>query len=102
LSAVTLDLIHPITQRRRIAGAAETTEETITEVDVRRINGGDIRWLETMKGKPGATLGLLARVTGLKPDQVDQLDAEDISAIGEVIEGFLPASLKGGEGNSAT
>jgi hypothetical protein len=97
----TYQLAHPITRKLRVVGGAET-EETITEVQVRRLNGGDMRWQEANAGKPGQSLGLIARVTGLPAATVDLIDAEDIAGIVEVIEGFLPPSLRSGETSSAT
>jgi len=92
----TYQLKHPVTRKLRVAGGAET-ETTLEEVEIRRLNGGDMRWLETAQDKPGATLGLLGRLTGLQPAVIDLIDAEDIAGLSEVIEGFLPQSLRSGE-----
>jgi hypothetical protein len=96
------ELIHPVTFKRRVAGAVEPVEELISSVEIRRVNGSDMRWLEDMQGRKGATLGLLGRLTGLTPTQVDLFDAEDIAGMAEVIEGFLPNSLGTGRTSSGT
>jgi hypothetical protein len=101
MTAEVYELVHPITQKRRVSGSQETTEETVTFVELRRINGGDVRWLEAMDNKPGKALGLLGRLTGWTPTQIDQLDAEDIAGMSEIIAGFLPDSLPTGGTSSA-
>ncbi len=101
MSGETYQLAHPVTRRLRVVGGAET-EDVISEVEIRRLNGSDIRWLENAAGKPGQSLGLIARVTGLPAVTIDLIDAEDIAGIAEVIEGFLPASLRSGEASSGT
>lgn len=85
----------PVTRKLRQAGGAET-EETISEIEIRRLNGGDVRWIEAQGPKAGTALGLIARVTGLNSAVIDLIDAEDIAGVSEVIEGFLPASLRTG------
>jgi hypothetical protein len=97
----TYQLAHPIVRKLRVAGGSEN-EETIAEVEIRRINGGDIRWMEGQGSKAGTSLGLVSRVTGMHTSVVDLLDAEDIAGIAEVIEGFLPPSLRSGETSSGT
>jgi hypothetical protein len=92
-------LKHPITQTFKAAGG-QAREETLTEITLRRIQGGDIRWMERMANKPGLSLGLIGRLAQLDEATVDKLDAEDIADISEVIEGFLPDSLKTGPGKS--
>lgn len=77
----TLQLKHPVT-----VGA-----EQITELNIRRINGADMRKMPAAP-TPGDNLNLLGRLCGLPPTTVDMLDAEDIDAAGKVIEGFLPSS----------
>jgi len=101
-AATTYQLVHPIVQKRRIQGSAETIEDVTSEVQLRRINGSDIRWLEAMEGKPGKTLGLLSRLTGLDARVIDLLDAEDIAGLSETIADFLPDSLKVGASSSGT
>ncbi|HUO23118.1 MAG TPA: hypothetical protein VMU59_11435 [Caulobacteraceae bacterium] len=103
----TYELKHPFVRKTRVNGAAEQ-EETIHTVEVRRMNGGDMRWLEGQKGKAGASLGLLQRLLTFDGDApfdqkaVDSLDAEDIAGLSELIESFLPASLRTGQGSLAT
>jgi hypothetical protein len=86
-------LAHPFERVTRVAGGSEETQH-FTEVQVRRLNGADMRWLEAQADKPGTSLGMVGRLTGLAPVVVDMIDAEDIAGIAQVIEGFLPPSLR--------
>ena len=94
-STTTYRLAHPITRKLRVSGGGQS-EETIEELEIRRLNGGDIRWMETQAGKPGQSLGLVARLTGKDATVVDMLDAEDIAGISELVASFLPPSLVAG------
>lgn len=91
----TYQLSYPITVIKRVAGGAETRDE-ITEVEVRRLNAGDMRWLEQQADKPGKSLGLVGRLTNLAPATVDMLDAEDVAGISDLVASFLPPSLGSG------
>ena len=97
----TYTLKHPITRTLRVNGGP-SQDQTIGEISVRRINGGDMRWLEKTKGQVGQSLDLIGRLTEWDRDLVDRLDAEDVAGISEVIEGFLPPSLRDGKGSSET
>jgi len=43
---------------------------------------------------------LIERCAGLDKATVDKLDVEDITAIGDIIDGFLPRTPKTGETSS--
>lgn len=94
--AETYILQHPFTVSTRVQGGSAIDRQVDT-VEIRRLNGGDMRWLEQNRVRPGATLELLQRLTGLQAVEVDRLDAEDIAEISEIVSGFLPPSLKAGK-----
>jgi hypothetical protein len=94
--AETYKLAHPIIRKLKVNGMQET-EDTIEEVEVRRLNGGDIRWQESQANKGAMALGLIGRVTGLHSSVIDLMDAEDIAGISELVASFLPPSLQVGE-----
>lgn len=87
-------LVHPISTTTKVNGEERT--EVVSEVQLRRMNGGDIRILDTVKGENSQALSLIARLSGLDARTVDKMDAEDIAALGKIIEGFTPAGLQTG------
>jgi hypothetical protein len=97
VSDVTHTLRHPITQRFK--DSAGEREEPITEVTLRRMKGKDMRLADRIDGDVAASLEMIAMLSGLTVKVVDELDAEDIEALGEIIAGFTPPGRKTG-GNS--
>jgi len=95
---VTYQLKHPITFTFR--GPDGEREETTSELTLRRIKGKDLRGMPP--GEVDQALHLIGKCTGLTPMQVDEIDAEDIAGLGEVIEGFMPPGLKAGPTSSET
>ena len=91
-------LVHPLSVTFK--GPDGEREETITEVIVRRPKGKDLRVADQYPGEVAQSLALMARLTGLDPKQVDELDAEDIAAIGAIIESFTPPGLRTGKTSS--
>jgi hypothetical protein len=91
----------PIEQQQRVAGG-QVNVVAVDTVEIRRLNGADIDFLEQNAGRPGTSMKLIARVTGLNSTLVALLDVEDVAEIGQVIEGFLPPSLRDGGTSSAT
>lgn len=85
-------LRHPVL----LKDAAGAVVETLTELELRRLKGRDMRALDGAKGGGSIILSLLAASAGLPPSTIDQLDAEDVSAAGEVVAGFLGGSLPTG------
>lgn len=72
--------------------------ETITELNLRRLKGRDMRQaIDGAKGQGAMTLALLARSAGLPPSTIDELDGEDITAAGAIVADFLGGSLPTGE-----
>lgn len=72
---------------------------TIETLEVRRLNGGDMRFIDELEGKPMAlTLKLIDRTcsSDVAIDLADKLDVEDVQALGEYLGGMLNASLPTG------
>ena len=85
-------LQHPLALR----DTSGAVVETITTLQQRRLKGRDMRALDAAKGGGSIVLALLAASAGLPPSTVDQLDAADVTAAGEVVAGFLGGSLPTG------
>jgi hypothetical protein len=90
-------LLEPVTIRFK--GPAGEREETITEVQLRRPKGKDIRAMDRAEGDIGKTMALLARVSGLEPSVLDEMDGADVVALLELVAGFLPNGQPTGEGS---
>lgn len=86
-------LKHPI-ERKDDAG---NVVATIAEVTLRRPKGKQMRAMDNAKGAMGRTLALIAVCGGLLPMEADELDGEDILALGERIADFLGQSLPTGD-----
>lgn len=92
------DLILPYTHK--LAHPISWGAETLTEATFkRRLQAKDF------KGVPAGgelkfdhMMLILARVTGMSQSQVEELDAADLQALSEVVNGFLSA----GQGTGAT
>jgi hypothetical protein len=97
---VRYELKHPL--KFTFKGPDGEREETTAELSLRRIKGKDLRGLTADMSEPQQALHLIGRSSGLTAMQVDELDAEDIAALGEVIEGFMPPGLKTGPTPSGT
>lgn len=83
-----------------LAVPVEWQGQKIAEVTVRRPKVKDLRAIEaSARGSQldqGATM--IAQLTGLPPDAVDELDAADFTAISEVIAGFFPQATGSPDG----
>lgn len=70
----------------------KTKTGDVTEVDIRRIKGGDLlksdKWAKDGAGDGEVSLRLVALLTDLSFEDAQELDADDITAISEVIENF--------------
>ena len=73
--------------------------ERITEVTLRRLTGADLKAIANAadKGKGDAMLLLVSRCASLPTSTVDQLDAQDVQAIGEIAAGFIGGALPTGD-----
>lgn len=97
---VIYQLKHPITTVNR--GGGQEREEQITEFTLRRIKAKDLRVTDDHAGDVAKTLALLARITGQPVLVIDELDAEDLTALQDKVEGFLPPGLLTGKTPSGT
>ncbi|RUX22138.1 phage tail assembly protein [Mesorhizobium sp. M2A.F.Ca.ET.037.01.1.1] len=61
----------------------------VTEAILRRIKGKDIRDMERHESDLDKTAFIISRLAGWPPEAFDELDAEDIDALGKIIEGFM-------------
>lgn len=93
-------LKHPVTITLR--GPDGDRQETISELTLRRVKGKDMRALDGQGGEVAKTLALIAHISGHPLTIVDELDAEDIGGIGDLLQDFFPASLGTGPMSSET
>ena len=89
-------LKHPITMTLRATGAA-AREEIIQEVTLRRPKAKDLRLLDGQEGNFARSLTLLGALSGLSRPVIDEMDAEDIKALGEIVGDFFPDLQATGE-----
>jgi hypothetical protein len=87
-------LRYPITQRFRDSGGER--EEEITEITLRRMKAKDMRLADKLGGEVSRSLEMIAALSGLPIRVVDELDAFDVEALGEIIAGFTDAGQKTG------
>lgn len=77
-----------------LAVPVEWQGQTIAEVTIRRPKVKDLRAIEAASRDQSSQLdqgaAMLAQLTGLPIEAVDELDAQDFTAISEVIAGFFP------------
>jgi hypothetical protein len=96
-------LKQPITFMLR--GPEGEREETIaagTELSLRRVKGKDLRVTDDHAGDVAKTFALLSKITDQPIHVIDAMDAEDIAGLGELLDRFLPASLRTGQTSSGT
>lgn len=81
------ELKHPIEIRLKTADGERS--EKISRVTVRRPKAKDMRIVDDYQTKPMAlTLAMIERLTDLEPHAVDELDSEDMEALGDLCLGF--------------
>ena len=76
-------------------------DQKLTEVTLRRPKVKDLRALDHLDVNANdLTRGIemVAILTGLTPETIDELDAADFAAISDVIAGFLPKPPEPGGG----
>lgn len=66
-------------------------EKEVAHLDIRRPKARDLRDFPAQGATMGHVLGLLVRVTGATASVIDELDAEDLEAAGQVLEGPVTA-----------
>ena len=67
--------------------------DTITVVNLQRPKGKHMRAMDGAKGGMGRTLALIAACGSLLPSEVDAMDGQDITALGEQIADFLGVKI---------
>lgn len=93
-------LKHPVDLTYRGPDGERT--EMVREVELKRLKGKHLRALDTNPGLMGALFSLISAMTGLTVGQIEELDAEDVVALGEKVEGFMPPGLQTGQTSSGT
>lgn len=59
-----------------------------TEITLRRLKAKDLKDFRNDNDDMGQTLKIIGRLSGWPPEGVEELDAADLAAIGDIIEGF--------------
>ncbi|GCL64313.1 phage tail assembly protein [Pseudaquabacterium pictum] len=82
---------HPLKHPVELKRADGSVIETISELQLHRLKGGDARKVLNLreKGAGDFIAALLCASARIPPSTFDQLDAEDIVAAAEVAGGFL-------------
>jgi hypothetical protein len=83
----TYTLIYPV----ELKSKAGDSMETITELQLKRFNGADMKAIANAKAKgEGEMMAvMLCRSASIPPSTFDLLDGEDITAAGEIAAGFI-------------
>ena len=55
------------------------TGQTLEQITVRRAKVGDLRAVWYIEGETAQGLAILSRITGLVPEDLDELDIEDLN-----------------------
>lgn len=93
MSGTAAPVVYPLRHPVELRNAAGDVTETVTALTLRRLKGRDMRALDGAKGNGSMLLAMLGASAGMPPSTVDQLDAEDVAAAGELIADFLGGSL---------
>lgn len=75
---------------------AEARDETIFEISLRRPIAKDLLITDGVQGEVAKTLAVIAQLSGLPRVLVEKMDAADLTAVGAIIEGFMPPGLPTG------
>lgn len=80
----------------------ELSEEVLkpagATIPLRRPKAKDLRVIDRYDGQPIAmTLALIERISPLDNIEIDNLDAEDLTELGESLAGFMPSGQKTGQ-----
>ncbi|MBO9195688.1 phage tail assembly protein [Rhizobium sp. 16-449-1b] len=63
--------------------------KTITELTFRRMKGRDVKAVERTANPIDGAAHLICELTGNPPELFDEMDAADIEAATEIVEGFM-------------
>ena len=88
-------LKHPVTVT--LKSSAGEREETISFLTLRRMKAKDMRLADKIGGDVSTSIEMIAKLSGQPVAVIDELDAEDFTAIGAIIEGFTAPGQKTGE-----
>lgn len=87
----TVKLKHPLTEKRpEIDGGDAVKEVTISEITLTRMKAKHLRAGDKATGDIGYLLAVISANSGVKASTLDELDAEDMEAVVEAAEHFLP------------
>ncbi len=87
-----LELKHPV-----LWGNSEGLIDCLA---IRRVKFKDQRAVAKVKDEVAATTELIARLTGMPPPFIDEMDVEDVMEASEIIKGFMPKPKKDGDSGS--
>ena len=95
-------LKYPIELTFRPAGGGDDRVEPITEVRIRRVTGAEMLILDEAIGSQAKTQRMIAALTGLDELAVRRMDAVDLRAIDDIVEGFMAPGRPTGGTSSGT
>lgn len=89
-------LRHPIVVTTRDAGSGDEKDETLKPagftVSLRRPKGKDLRIVDRFGDQEvAATLAMIAALSNLDELEVENLDSEDVSALGNLLAAAMPS-----------
>lgn len=90
-----VELKYPVTVTTPTGGAL-----SVNSVTIRRLKAKDLKFLPEGKGTPAGMLPIIAAVTGLSQEVVDEIDVEDITKIAAVLTDFSAGYLGSGDKSS--
>ena len=70
------------------------TGETLDKLTLRRVKVGDLRAVSRIENEAEQGLAILARITGLVPEDLDLLDLEDLNALQDTFRANPPPDAK--------
>ncbi|MGZ8364562.1 MAG: phage tail assembly protein [Caulobacteraceae bacterium] len=71
--------------------------ERLDSVVIKRPKGKQARLSDRAGSEQSRGLLMVSSLTGLRPDQVDELDMADIHTMSEIVDAFLPSGPPTGE-----
>lgn len=90
-------LLYPVTLSFR-QPSGDTREETVSEINLRRPTAKEMRLVDKAGGGMVAMLiAMLAVLSGHDEDLIDRIDAEDFTALADMVSDFLPNGRTAGQ-----
>lgn len=97
---LTYTLVHAITLVTRNADGEEREEELKpagATIVLRRPKAKDMRVVDQFEGQSVAiSIALIGKLSSLDAQMVENLDAEDMAGLGELVADFVPSSRRTG------